>query len=128
MDEANNKKFAIFMHPLIPLWFSKKIRPHHSFQIIKDAKDGKMISNGQLNLILTPEMFGKPVDFTRLLSQWIVFCWNYIRCHCREAFENVEKVAMLVHVGQTLKQPGRQIRQLKGFAYLAWRRIQFSEK
>ena len=38
--------------------------------------------------------------------------------YCKEAFENVEIVAMLVHVGQTLEQPERQIPQLKGFAYL----------
>ena len=70
-DEANDKTFAIFMHLLIPFRFSKKSLPHHTFRIVKDSKDGKRISNGQLNLMLTPEMFRKPVDFTRLLSQWI---------------------------------------------------------
>ena len=71
-DEANDKTFAIFMHLLIPFRFSKKSVPHHTFRIIKKSKkDGISLSNGQLNLWLTPEMFRKPVDFTRLLSQWI---------------------------------------------------------
>ena len=71
-DEANDKTFAIFMHLLIPFRFSKKSLPHHSFRIIKtNSKDGYRISNGRLNLMLTPEMFRKPADFTRLLSQWI---------------------------------------------------------
>merc|ERR1712051_383526 len=69
-DEANDKTFAIFMHLLIPFRFSKKSLPHHSFRIIKtNAKDGYSISNGQLKLMLTPGMFRRPADFTRLLSQ-----------------------------------------------------------
>ena len=79
--------------------------------------------------IVAPENVPKTSGFyTFIITVNKVFCWNCVRCHCREAFENVEKVAMLVYVGQTLKQPGRQIRQLKDFAYLVWRRIQFSEK
>ena len=69
-DEANDKTFAIFMHLLIPFRFSKKNLPHHSFRITKkNSKDGYSISNGQLKLMLTPGMFRKPGDFTRLLSQ-----------------------------------------------------------
>ena len=69
-DEANDKTVAVFMHLLIPFRFSKKSLPHHSFRIIKtNAKDGYSISNGQLKLMLTPGMFRKPADFTRLLSQ-----------------------------------------------------------
>ena len=92
-DEANDKTFAIFMHLLIPFRFSKKNLPHHSFRITKkNSKDNYSISNGQLKLILMPEMFRKPGDFTRLLSQWIKTfvkivsgviviwkCWN--SCH-----------------------------------------------
>ena len=71
-DEANDKTFAIFMHLLIPFRFSKKSLPHHSFRITqKNSKGGYSISNGTLKLMLTPEKFRKPVDFTRLLSQWI---------------------------------------------------------
>ena len=98
-DEANDKTFAIFMHLLIPFRFSKKSLPHHSFRIIKNSKEGYRISNGQLNLMITPEMFRKPVDFTRLLSQWIKSFVEIVS----GAFENVEKVAMLVHVDHQKK-------------------------
>jgi len=49
-----------------------------------------------------------------------------IKCHCKEAFENVETIAKLEHEEQTPMQPGRKTRQLKGCADLVGRPIQFS--
>ena len=89
------------MHLLIPFRFSKKSLPHHSFRIIKtNAKDGYSISNGQLKLMLTPGMFRKPADFTRLLSQWIK---SFVEIVSGVIVENVEIVAMLVHVDHQKK-------------------------